>query len=437
MKTKFILIFLFTSVFLNAQNPADLAKSDAVLETQNVETTVQEFPEEVLRNSISNSLSKKGKRLEQVNSDGSIYIIASATTARPSNMSGFINSRNIAYSIAELTAKMNLLRMAGETITSGRDFTMLESIIEGEDPDASKEASTLKKAGKLLDKSIDQALSKLGVSDEEISSMSPKKKEIAYQQNFNSKVKSLVSGMVKGCAVVRIAEGESGNDDYQVSVCMKYSPELNSLATMVKDNPTLQIPKGKVSNGINKIQNMPENKIIGKLGAQVLYNEKGEMIIIGYGQQEIRKSSSRQSAAYSRANSQARLSAINNIKNFVAEDIVATESSNNVEKLRDYADGTNAYFSKQEWENAVKSKETTLNISTYKIKQWRGIHSVSGQEVAGVVMAWTPDNTKNAAKIKESFNKGNNSNNNKSNPKKSRTKTTKSNTTITGDDDDL
>ena len=121
---------LVASGLLFAQEPADLAKSPAVQETQEVENELLEFPVDALTKSMNNSLSKKGLVLGGINNDGSIYMIGSATTARPSNMSGFINSRNVAFNIAEMTAKMNILRLAGEQITSGRGFTLLEDIID-------------------------------------------------------------------------------------------------------------------------------------------------------------------------------------------------------------------------------------------------------------------------------------------------------------------
>lgn len=437
---KIVLSLLFVGMmgFTFAQNPADLAKTDAVTETQEVQTEMVEYPEDVLRDKISSVLAKKGKSLGSINSDGSIYIVAAATTARPSNMTGFINSRNIAYNIAELTAKMNLLRMAGEQITSGRGFTMLEDIIEGEDPDASSKASMLDKAIKVLDQSLDKALEYVGVSEEEIAKMNESEKHAAYEQNFNQTVKSLVAGMVKGCATVMIAEGDAGNDDYQIAVCMKYSPEFQSLASIIKSNTSYQTPIGKVKNSVEKIKGMPEDKLVGKLGAQVTFNSSGEMIIFGYGQQEVRSSGSRQSAAFSRAYSQARLNAVNNIKNFVAEDLVAEESLQNVEKLKEYDDGTQAYYSRQKWEQAVKAKESTLNLATTEIRQWKGKHPVSGHDIAGYVVAWTPSNAAQASQLQNDFQKKEDAiSPDGRNAEQQRQQTKKSKTIVTGDEDDI
>lgn len=422
--------------FVNAQNPADLASSAAVQETQNIQSEVMEFPEDALINSLNSSLSNQGKALGVINADGSIYVVGAATTARPSNMSGFINSRNIAYSIAEMTAKMNLLRMAGEQITSGRGFQLLEDIIEGEDPDAQQKATMLQKAAKVADKSLDKALSELGVSDDEIRKMNTAKKKAVYEQNFNQTVRTLVAGMVQGCAVVRIAEGESGGDDYQVAVCIKYSPEFQSLASLIKEGGNGSIPMGAAKSSRNKIMSMSPNDLVMKMGVWVTYNERGEMVIYGFGQQEVREVGSRQSAAFSRAYSQARLQAINNVKNFVAEDIVANEVMQNVEKLAEYADGTNAYFSRTKWQQAVKAKETTLNIATEQVRQWKGVHPTSNTNVAGYVVAWTYSNAQQANKLKQQLNRSGSIRNGVKNTTV-RKPTTKGKITITGNDEDL
>lgn len=386
---------------ISAQSPAELAKTQAVQETQDVSSEVLQFPEDALAKSMRSSLSKQSKALGAINSDGSIYVIGAATTARPSNMSGFVNSRNVAYSIAEMTAKMNLLRMAGEQISSGRGFQLVEDIIEGADPDAKEKATVLQKAAKVADKSLDKALSELGVSDAEIKSMNEGKKKAAYEQNFNQTIRSLVAGMVKGCAVVRIAEGEMGKDDYQVAVCLKYSPEFQSFAAAIHNGGNGTIPTAAGKDSRSKIMSMPESDLVNRLGVWITYNTQGQMVIYGFGQQEVQDTGSRASAAFSRAYSQARLQAVNNIKNFVAEDIVANESMQSIEKLREYADGTNAYFSRNKWEQAVKAKETTLNIATEQVRQWKGQHPVSGTYVAGYVVCWTYDNAQQARQLKQ------------------------------------
>lgn len=430
-----IVLFCTLCVTAKAQSPADLAVASAVQETQNVQTEIAEFPEEALIKSLEVSLAKQGKALGTINPDGSIYVVGAATTARPSNMPGFINSRNIAFSIAEMTAKMNLLRMAGEQISSGRGFQLIEDIIEGEDPDAKEKASLIDKAARLADQSLDNALAAVGVPESEISAMNESRKKAVYQQKFNQTIRSLVAGMTQGCAVVRTAEGEAGGDDYQVAVCIKYSPEFQSMAALIKNGGSGSVPLGKAGNSKEKILSMPTSELVMRLGTWVSYNEKGEMVVYGFGQQEVRQTGSRQSAAFSRAYSQARLQAINNIKNFVAEDLVAEEALQSIEKLNEYADGSNAYFSRNKWEQAVQSKMSTLDIATEQVRQWRGVHPTSKTDIAGYVVAWTYSNAERANRLRQNID--GNIAIPVQNVNAPRQQTTKGEITITGGDEDL
>ena len=288
----------------------------------------------------------------------------------------------------------------------------------------------------MADKSLDKALSELGVSDAEIRQMNTEKKKAAYEQNFNQTVRTLVAGMIQGCAVVRTAEGESGGDDYQVAVCIKYSPEFQSFASLIKGGGNGNIPMGASKLSRNKIMSMSPNELVMKLGVWVTYNELGEMVVYGFGQQEVREVGSRQSAAFSRAYSQARLQAINNVKNFVAEDIVANEAMQNIEKLSEYADGSSSYFSRTKWQQAVKAKETTLNIATEQVRQWKGIHPTSNTNIAGYVVAWTYSNAQQANSLKQQLNKKSNIKQGV-NSTKVRKQTIKGKITITGEDEDL
>lgn len=159
------------------------------------------------------------------------------------------------------------------------------------------------------------------------------------------------------------------------------------------------------------------------------------MVIYGFGQSEIRKVSSRQSAELSTAYSKARLEAVNNIKNFAAEDLVATEIKENPETLEQYSDGAEAYFSQEKLEQAIESKTTTLNLATKQVRQWRGVHPESNANVAGVVVAWTYSHSKQANQLKKQLNNTNIRNGVNGNT--IRKKTTKGTIRKTGNDEDL
>lgn len=409
MKKVFIIIglFLCTSL-LHAQTASNLANSEAIAETQDVGGDFVEYPSDALEASMNQSLSKEGKTLGVINSDGSVYVIGKATTARPSNMPGFIRSRAAAYHIAEMEAKMRLLQMAGEQITSGRGYQLLQDIIEGEDPDASESAQK-----------VQNQLAKNEIS----------------RQDFKQNISSLVTAMLQGCAVVRIAEGEMGKDDYQIAVCVKYSPEFQSMASLMKRGGLGRVPTGASKDSRSKIMNMALKDLVYKMGAWVSFDQNGNMVVYGYGQEEVRATNSRASAAISAAQSKARLYAVNSIKNFVAEDLICKEILDDVEKFREYSDGSSAYYSRSKFQQAVDSRATTLNIATENVRTWRTTHPVSGVTVVGSVVCWTYENAAKARALRQQIDKGNVING--PSGTSVRQQTTKGKIIITGDDDDV
>ena len=160
-------------------------------------SVITDLPSDMLKETISSLLQAKGKSLNTINSDGSIYIIASASTAVPVNSSGFIASRNIAFSKAEMRAKTELLRLTGEVITSERNSSLISRNKQGNDPDAVRKASFIEKVSTLADKSIDKALKELGVSDTEISTLNQSQKEKRYNESFYNYTSSFVASMIK------------------------------------------------------------------------------------------------------------------------------------------------------------------------------------------------------------------------------------------------
>lgn len=393
----------------SGEAPSALATSSAVAETQNVSGEVVEYPSEALFKSMTASLAKSGRAVGVINSDGSIYVIGEATAAKPSNMPGFIRSKNNAYNIAEMQAKMRLLQMAGEQITSGRGYQILQNIVDGKDPDAAQTAQEMQTAIE---------------------------KRETNRQDFQQKIHSLVTGMMQGCAVVRIAEGEMGKDDYQVAVCIKYSPEYQSMASLMKAGGLGQVPTGAAKASREKVMTTPEADLIYKMGSWVTYDENGNMVVYGYGQEEVQETGSRASAAISTATYKARLYAVGNVKNFVAEDMICNEIIEDIEKYREYSDGSKGYFSSSKFLQAVEARATTLNIAPLNVRTWRSVHPVSGTTVAGAIVCWTYEHAAAARQLRKQID---------DNSKAAigggfgapRQQTQKGKIIITGDDDDL
>ena len=358
-------------------------------------SVITDLPSDMLKETISSLLQAKGKSLNTINSDGSIYIIASASTAVPVNSSGFIASRNIAFSKAEMRAKTELLRLTGEVITSERNSSLISRNKQGNDPDAVRKASFIEKVSTLADKSIDKALKELGVSDTEISALNQSQKEKRYNESFYNYTSSFVASMIKGVSVVKIAEGEVGNNDYQIAVCVKYSPEQQSEAAALSSLGATESVLN--SNVVSKLKSLEAEKLMSKLGAQFIKDENGKRFVVGFGQSAVQKSDQRQSNFINIGRRKARLQAIENIKNLLAEDLVGKEIDENIEKITEFQDGEQSLYTESNYSELIQSKKSSIKMNTMNLSDWQGTHPVSNSFVVGTIVILTESNNLNFA----------------------------------------
>ena len=409
----YFLMLIFSNIFVFAQDSKssdikELANSEAMKEVQDLTVEIRPYPSDVLRDFVTKSLGKKGKALGQVNNDGTIYNIGAASTGVPSNRSGFIASRNVAFRKAVLIAKSEFIRAQGMKISSEEGLTILDNYIEGTDPETQKKASFLQKLGKLANQSIDKALIELGVSQTEVSKMNQGAKEAMFRDEYRQKGLQFAAGMLKGLSVCKIVEGEVGGNDYQIAVLVKYSKENQALAAMIQDDINYQLDLQKPSKTLNKIKNAEPKDLLPRMGVLTTVDKNGQSVVLAYGQSEIRKTGSRQSAAETRAFAQAANIARDNLKNFIAQDIALEEITENAEVLSSYADGTSDFFSQNKFEQSIKSKMSSVNnLRSYEMKRWKVQHPQSGHRVAGVVIAWSKNFADKSRDVQKTLNKSN------------------------------
>lgn len=358
-------------------------REDATMEN----TAIVEYPSDRLRTTAQTHLSRIGKSLNTINSDGTVYSIGFATTAVPSNANGFIASRNIAYARAELRAKIDILRLSGEQITSERSSTLLDRAVSGVDPDAQEKASMLQKALRVVDASLDRALEELGVNQSEIARMNQQEKERVYEETFYNYVSSFVSGLIRGITTLQIVEGDAGRNDYQVAVLVKYDPEIQNLAARF---PELGANQEQLnSTTIDQLRNIDPSGLISKMGSQVFTLSDGSRVLVGYGQSSYRSTASRQSQQEGVAFRRARLQAVENIKNMIAEDLVSKEVSESIEKVVEYAGGTGNLYSEENYSELIESRASTIIMNTFELRQWKAPHPVSDHIVTGSIVILT------------------------------------------------
>ena len=397
-----LLICTISLIFASAD-----ANSEAVQEALNSVEEVEPapYPYDVLESKWSAKLEGKGKYLGTRNDDGSIYIIGSAVAAKSPGDRGFAASKAIAYQKAESNAKSQIVQLMGEALTSGKSMSVMEDMIDGEDPDAKQKATKMQKASKIVDESLDKALSYLGVSENEISNMNEGKKKAQYEEKYSSLNKSLAAASIKGCAVVAVSEGKAGSSGYQMAVLMKYAPELRSLSAAISSGKITTVPKGKARNSLNKLRSLKPSQLMLTHGARVMYDKDGYPMVVGFGSKSYETGGRREAQNVQNAQTKARLAAVVAIKQFVAEDMTVSEMSESIEKISGYSDGTENVFSQEKFEQAIASKQTTINIAgAMTLRKWKGKHPLTDENLAGTIVYWSMKNRKMAQDIKNEAN---------------------------------
>jgi len=407
----------------NNDNSNNKYSSSLKVEDMTGEDEIIDRPKRLLEQSIDEILASKNKYRNTENLDGSIYVVVSQSTIIPSNKNGFINSRNNAFSKALLKGKMKILAVQEEVITTEKSSKYIERLKEGNDPDLSKKASFIDKLGKLANQSVDKALIELGMDENEVRQMNQSEREKAVDEGIRKQVSSCVSSMIRGISIVKVAEGENGKNNYEIAICIKYSPEDQALASNQNDlGANKDIQNSKI---INKIRSLSSEKLITMMGAKFYTDENGNRFAVGFGQRGVRKTSRRQSDAEDNAQDRASLDAKEHLKSLLAEDILAKQIQEDVEIATEYQDGEYSVYTENNFSRLIKSKKTSITMSTIPIKYWEGVHPVSNSKIMGAVVLLAEKNSVNF-----------NSNSTKTKPKtKTNSKTTKSKVYISEEDD--
>jgi len=373
---RLIILFLVICNSINGQNNS---KSD-IINSENAA-----YPLDYLTSAVTKLVQAEGHELNRINSDGVIYSIGSASTGVPSNApSGFVVSRNIAFAKAVLRAKIEMLKISGESVTTQKKFSLVNNLKNSEDPDAIQKATIIDKLQLLESKSIDNALIQAGVSELEVEKLNQPQKQKVFEEKYYNYVASLVSSMIKGISIFKIVEGEVGHNDYQVAVCIKFSIANENLAANYK---SLGATDETLKSGlITRLIEIESNKLIPKLGAQIIEDSFGNRYIIGFGQSSIQQVNARQSAFENMGYQKARLNAIDNIKTLLSEDLIGKQSEEDIEKIVQFKGGEQSFYTENNFNEMIDSKKSSLVLNTLELRRWKSNHPMNKEVVYGSIV---------------------------------------------------
>jgi hypothetical protein len=303
----------------------------------------------------------------------------------------YLDSRANAYDKAALDAWRQIRQFVGETIQSGASSFYKEATgvpTTGEEPTV-----TEKKVESLLTATLDNLLRKSGV---EPASATPEQKESALtSETFKKSASSLATGPIIGVQSYATFEGPGGGKGYQIAVVAVWSEKLQKLAESMLYGTAA--PVGTPGKSAKDWIPAETSSLVCSFGVQMVRDEKGQPILLAYGQSRPVSESSRSvDAAYAKAF----LEAKSQLRFFAGAQAKVLDDLQKQETTDEYSDATKEYNSVNYFAQSTDvfaPPEKFSGIS--QVKSWTYIHPITKKQMAGVIAMWSPESALVANRI--------------------------------------
>ncbi len=314
---------------------------------------------------------------------------------------GWIESRIVAFERAEMEAKAKIIRYLEESVTTKRLFSLLENAAwsDGEInkvKELAEARDTLERLGKkslaLAEKSLDAVIAKLDpdYDPSQYEGKSPDELKVIAEDLFRRKVKSIAMRALIGVTPLYATEGEE-EGAYQVLVGVIWSPKLNRLAmSLLNDEYSIQ----PVKRGKPLSEAIPADQLalLSTIGTRIVIDEHGDYVVMAYGQAQPRRTSHHRIPV---ALHQAKQIAANRARaamiNFIKEGLALRNEEISRELSQEFSDMTVGTETIRKYETSIKGKRIQVKLHGLRVlKEWDLKHPVTGQKVAGAVVAWSP-----------------------------------------------
>ncbi len=354
---------------------------------------------------IENYLNEKGwVKGENTKQNGDSFYIAVGTGVIQANSSNrhFPASRVAAYNKAMLAAKQQMVNYIGMSIQSSTASVYSEGEFPQPPVPQPDESSMLYKIKKLIHAKLDKALRAEGIDPDKA-----KKEELeqAMKKQLSSEsyakfISTSAQAYVCGMQAYRVFETTPANSKGQIAVIAIWSPKLQQMAETLQTGSSM--PKGMPKKSIKEqIPKAPEALLL-TFGVQQKLNEKGELVLVAFGQEGARTDSPRSAnAAYSKAYT----NAVAAIREFAGENVATATDILNAETTEEFENAAEEYNNTSAFREkitAIAAKMEIKGISEIYRKAVK--HPISGKNIYIVVCAWSPSSAQRAQTLMNNSN---------------------------------
>lgn len=331
-----------------------------------------------------------------------ISIGSAVVNAKPDDPT-FIDSRYLAFQRAELEAKAKTAIFLGVDITTERgssereinpkERAELEKIVNASPTMRKKFTDSgiaqdiyglFQKAKRLADAKLDQMLDETGVdAAAENTLIQKQQRKREANKNRSERLRNISETSMKAAAsafadvqamqTYQTFEG-SKRGGYQVVVITLWSQNLQRLVdTMSAGGAPYQLPKRQAKQEVSKQLPQDPQKLACLSGVRAYINQRGEHVLLAFGQSGVEVIGGREDKAYELAGKKARIRSMAAVRNFMGEKV----AFHNVEELREvlalYADevaggeGESDYKSISQFSEMIKAEAKNRRLQVFMV----------------------------------------------------------------------
>lgn len=347
------------------------------------------------------------------------YTTATAVVPVDTNDMKWVDYRVMAYQAALVQAQAQYMQFLG---TSIRTSTLKELAVDTQMPEFTDEELQSSSAVKsIVDKVValggamlDEQLEKYEVDPEQFKAAPKSKQKDLFRDAIETRTITTARGELTGMIPVKTFEANDSKGNYVVGVAVVASPKFRSRMKSIIGNKWNLPPNAKKEGSSSVRQQVVVDKLslIQEFGIRQIYDSEGYPVLISYGQSgngytgdNAQMKLQYRNAAFESAKSDAYanfaylLRSSGQVENAEAKKAVSRQVAKvtaeqgsvfaSEEAVTEFINKTNSL---------VKLKAEVNNMpGIHELYKWTTIHPANGQEVNGVILAWSP-RTANQAK---------------------------------------
>ena len=324
----------------------------------------------------------------------------------------YTQDRTGAFDRAMFAAKQQLAEFLGTTIETAIQMSLIE-------PDTTESPTTVlarqianapanSTFGRFYRQAYEEAQKALAKQDldmaaaraaggEELAEAQAQALEIVGSTTFKSSIKRSANACISGLQAFQTFEAINKDGTATIGVVAVWSPKLAYFAEALT-SADAPVTLSKAKKPIREQIPTDKNALLSSFGVTCAINERGEQVLISYGQWVARgKSLQSGRIAAQRAAAQAQAQ----IRDFAGEAFAFHDTSENAAAYLE-AEGMDDILADQDsYEAFYEGKAEALTIRGFNPpREWTAIHPFTGAKVYGAIVTWSPSSANLAVKAK-------------------------------------